>query len=259
MKKIIIILAATACSTAFSAVAMKKLGPAKDFDNVVASTVEALKLPNESRMELLAKLGPNAYKELMVVAFDSTYGMKVQWRALTAMAMLGKNRALPEMERALQHKDWYLRNAGLVVMNEIKPSKAREWAKKLISDPSLIVRTEAVGVLRKNRDLSARNLLWEKLYDKQNFRGTQSLWVRRHIVETLNEMKAKGDEMKFVKVLEDKDKSLHPSALTALESLTKKHLGEPHDSVNQKAKLWKKYFANNSNSKTNKNKSKIKI
>lgn len=212
-------------------------------DNIVGSTVEALKLPNESRLEFLAKLGPKAYKELMTVAFDSTYGMKVQWRALTAMAMLGKTKAIPEMERALQHKDWYLRNAGLVVLNEIKPSKAREWAKKLLSDPSLIVRTEAVGVLRKNRDLSARSILWEKLYDKQNFRGTQSLWVRRHIVETLQEMKTPGEEMKFLKILDDKDKSLHPAALSALEELTKKHLGEPHDSVHLKTKLWKQYFA----------------
>lgn len=258
MKKFIFILFVVAFgSTAFSAIAKKKDVPSKDFDNVVATTVEALKLPGDSRMEFLAKLGPKAYKELMTVAFDSNYGMKVQWRALTAMAMLGKSNAIPEMEKALQHKDWYLRNAGLVVMNEIKPSKAREWAKKLVSDPSLIVRTEAVSVLRKNRDLGARNLLWEKLYDKQNFRGTQSLWVRRHIVETLSEMKAKGDEMKFLKVLDDKDKSLHPAALSALEYLTQKHLGEPHDSVNQKAKLWKKFFANNSKLPKNKHKARI--
>ncbi|OQW50756.1 MAG: hypothetical protein A4S09_11415 [Proteobacteria bacterium SG_bin7] len=247
MKNLIIFLTVVFCSTAFSAVAKKNETPVKDFDNVVATTVEALKLPGDSRMEFLAKLGPKAYKELMTVAFDSNYGMKVQWRALTAMAMLGKANAIPEVERALQHKDWYLRNAGLVVMNEVKPSKAREWAKKLIADPSLIVRTEAVGVLRKNRDLSARKLLWERLYDKQNFRGTQSLWVRRHIVETLGEMKTKGDEMKFLKVLDDKDKSLHPAALSALEALTQKHFGEPHDSVNQKAKLWRKFFANNKN------------
>ncbi len=253
---IFIFLIVAACSTTFSAVAKKKELPAKDFDNIVATTVEALKLPGNSRMEFLAKLGPKAYKELMTVAFDSNYGMKVQWRALTAMAMLGKTNAIPEMERALQHKDWYLRNAGLVVINEIKPSKAREWAKKLMSDPSLIVRTEAVSVLRKNKDLGSRGLLWEKLYDKQNFRGSQSLWVRRHIVETLSEMKTKGDEMKFLKVLDDKDKSLHPAALSALESLTQKHLGEPHDSVNQKAKLWKKFFASNS-SKPHKNKVRI--
>lgn len=257
MKKLILFLVALAfCSTSFSAVAKKNTAPEKDFDNVVATTVEVLKLPGDTRMEFLAKLGPKAYKELMTVAFDSNYGMKVQWRALTAMAMLGKTNAIPEMERALGHKDWYLRNAGLVVINEIKPSKAREWAKKLMSDPSLIVRTEAVSVLRKNRDLSARNLLWEKLYDKQNFRGTASLWVRRHIVETLGEMKTKGDEMKFLKVLDDKDKTLHPAALSALESLTRKHLGEPHDSVNQKARLWKKFFAKN---QVLPNKKKIKI
>ena len=164
--------------------------------------------------------------------------------------MLGKKNSLPELERALNHKDWYLRNAGLVVMSEISTKHAVDWARKLMSDASLIVRTEAVGVIRRHQDKASKDILWQKLYDKQNYRGKQSLWVRRHIVETLAEMVQTGEQNKFIKILDDQDKTLYPAAISALEKLSKKHLGEPHDSVNQKAKLWRNWFAKNKSTAT---------
>ncbi|MDZ4662605.1 MAG: hypothetical protein SGJ18_13415, partial [Pseudomonadota bacterium] len=148
------------------------------------SAIEVLKMPAAVRAESIKTLGAAGYKNLREIAFDSSYGMKFQWRALSALSLLGRDKSLPELETALSHKDWYLRNAGLVILKEVKPLRALFWAKKLMKDSSLIVRTAAVEVIRSLKDRASASLLWSELYEKENYRGQQSLWIRRHIVET---------------------------------------------------------------------------
>ncbi len=206
------------------------------------STLEALKLPAAIRIETLSQLGVSSYKDLREIAFNSNYGMKFQWRALSAMALIGREKSTPELEVALKHKDWFMRNAGLVMLKEVNPKAATTWAKKLLSDRSMIVRTEAVEVLRSLKDESSIQLLWTELYKKENFRGKQSLWIRRHIAQALGELSQRGDEKKFIKLLSDSDKTLHIPAITGLEKITNKRLGGSKDSLNTKVGLWQQWW-----------------
>lgn len=206
---------------------------------------EALKLPTEVRLETLSRLGPKGYKELVDIAFDSNNGLKLQWRALSSIALIGKAQSMPELEKALASKQWYLRNVGLVMLKEVKPDAAKKWAKKLLSDASLIVRTDAVKTLHEIKDVSSKELLWKKLYDKQNFRGKESLWIRKYIVDALLDFKQTGDEARFIKLLDDHDAQIPPRAITALEELTKQKMGSPQDSIVKKSRQWKSWWAKN--------------
>ena len=206
------------------------------------SALEVLKMPAAVRTESIKQLGADGYKNLREIAFDSIYGMKFQWRALSSLSLLGGEKSLPELEVALKHKDWYLRNAGLVMLREVKPVRALFWAKKSMKDSSLIVRTAAVEVIRSLKDHNSASLLWTELYEKQNYRGQQSLWIRRHIVETLGEMGQAGDESRFIKVLDDKDATLYGPAVSALERLTKKQFGSAKDKVSTRVSLCKLWW-----------------
>lgn len=206
------------------------------------SALEVLKMPAAVRAESLKHLGAKGYKHLREIAFDSNYGMKFQWRALSALSLLAGDKSAPELELAMKQKEWYLRNAGLVMLKEVKPKRALVWAKKLMKDSSLIVRTAAVEVIRSLKDNASTHLLWSELYEKQNYRGQQSLWIRRHIVEALGEMGKPGDVAQFMKVLDDKDATLYLPAVSALERLTKKQFGGPKDSLEKRVSLCKSWW-----------------
>ena len=109
--------------------------------------------------------------------------------------------------------------------------QAKGWARKLLSDPSLVVRTSAVKVIRESNDRASESHLWQELYHKINYRGAQSLWIRRHIVETLSDFSTQGSEGQFVSLLDDPDRSLHAPAMKALEKLT--------GQTSQSRKFWK--------------------
>ena len=117
-----------------------------------------------------------------------------------------------------------MRNAALLVLPYGSRKWAVQWARRMMHDQALVVRTAAVKALQQLGASEAQPLLWEKLYSRENFRGGDSLWIRTHILEALTQFAHTGEEYKFVAVLGDKDKSLHPIALRALKKLTRQDL-----------------------------------
>jgi len=185
------------------------------------SVENALKLSPEERISLLRKIGPNSYRDLHVIAFDQSRPYSMRWRAVVSMAWLGGREAVIDLEKALDDKDWFMRDAGLKGLAKIDKVKAMTWAKKLLDDPALVVRSAAVQTLHDLNDVSAESLLWEKLDAPENFRGEQSLFIRRQILSALVDLStSKGTAVKFAKFLTDKDKSLHLVAVEGIERST---------------------------------------
>lgn len=189
--------------------------------------------------------GKATYRRLCKTAFDSRQELRIRWKALMSIAAIGREESLPELERAALSPDWFMRDASLQAMAKLNHPAALKWSRKLISDPSLIVRTSAVRIMKDRRDISSSNLLWESLYASQNFRGNQSLWVRRHIVEALAALHPAKSEGKFVKLLEDRDTTLHAPAIKGLEGVTGLQLGLRDDNVAVKKTFWRRWAAQN--------------
>ena len=208
----------------------------------VEMTKSALGLPMTNRLQTLEMQGPEGYKNLVSIMFNERLSMDARWRAVTAAGRLGGELAKPELTRAMNSQLWYMRNAALVSMSHIDRALAVEWSKKLLSDKSLVVRTAAVSTLSEVGDRSSASLLWEKLYAKENFRGKQSLFIRRHIVDALSKIEAQGTESKFVEILADADETLHPLAIAALERLTQQKLGRDTEPVKFKKAQWQQWW-----------------
>ncbi|MCB0350652.1 MAG: hypothetical protein KDD38_05675, partial [Bdellovibrionales bacterium] len=141
----------------------------------------------------------------------------------TSYGRVYKNKSQSFLEQSMRSSEWFMRNAALVVAPYADRTWAIKWARFMLHDKALVVRTAAVQALRHLNATESQGLLWEKLYSSENYRGGESLWVRRHILEALEQFARPGQEAGFISVLNDKDKSLHPIALRTLNKITKEN------------------------------------
>jgi len=184
-------------------------------------TMQALRLPLEQRLATVGKQGLSGQRELKKMAFNQKESLENRWRSITTLGRLYPIEGRPSLEKALKSPDWFMRNAALVVVPYNDRDWAIKWSRMLIHDPALVVRTAAVNTLKVMHAVEVQDLLWEKLYSSENYKSGESLWIRKHILETLEQFSTTGTEAQFVKVLSDKDRALHPIAMRTLEKLTK--------------------------------------
>ena len=219
---------------------LKNLNPVKTSPKQKLKLVRmALQLPSEQRIQSLKKM-PWAVDLITQVAFDKKSPLTERWKSLTALGRLKPQS--PALENAVQHRDWFMRNAGLLAMSHGPKKRTLKWSRKLLDDPALVVRTAAVKMIRSLNGKELENLLWEKLRSKENFKSGESLWIRKHIVETLGDFSKPGYEARFVRLLNDKDPRVHQSAINALEKITNSRLKGKTTAKRRKAWLswWSK-------------------
>lgn len=208
------------------------------------TTLDSLNLPLAERIQDL-QTQSNGYKNLQAIAFKKGNAMDLRWKAVTAMGRLGGAKAKTDLERALKSPEWFMRNAALVSYSQNNRQASLTWARKMLSDKALVVRAAAVEIIANAKDSASSQLLWQKLYSKENFKRNQSLFIRRRIVEALADIEGKGRESKFVAILQDKDESLHEPAIEALERITAKSMGTPGETVRSRSAQWQQWYTEN--------------
>lgn len=202
---------------------------------------ELLSMPEKNR-EVVAQTQkkPNLYPDLLKLAFDKEEIFQIRWKALTLAASLRGEKATPDVLKACEANEWFMKNACLVSLHRINAPKAKEQSQKLISDKALVVRSAAVQVLARDLTAKTRDLFWEEMDKPYNFRGQQSLWIRSEILDALAKQPAQQEFANFAKTLKDKDSRLHFYAVSALERLSNKRLGDKKTTLSQKRDLWLK-------------------
>ncbi|MBK9294415.1 MAG: hypothetical protein IPM57_08210 [Oligoflexia bacterium] len=199
------------------------------------------------KFSLIKKQGSSVYTDLKKIAFDEKKRLSIRWQAFMAMAKTAEKESLPEVEKAFNHQDWFLRSAALQVILILDPKKANDYSVKALKDSALVVRAQAVRNLKVLKNQNAEELLWQELYSKNNYHKNQSLWIRRYIVEALAEVATKSSEEKFIKILDDSDASLFKPAIKGLEKITGQKLGDVTLPPVYKRQLWKKWFEEKQN------------
>jgi HEAT repeat protein len=199
----------------------------------------ALRLPVSKRVEAIEKQGLRGLHELQKMAFDKSQSLETRWRAITSIGRVHPKSGRAVLEKAMVSPEWFVRNAALVVAPYSERAWAVKWARILIHDQALVVRTAAVQSLRQLNAVDSQALLWEKLYSSENYRAGKSLWIRRHILEALAQFARVGQEKNFITVLADKDASLHPIAMRTLEKITRQKYENPMQ--------WQAWWSNRKN------------
>ena len=182
-----------------------------------------LNLPLENRKSALSRYPADVFRVLQGFAFSNKEKMPIRWNALTSLARLYPERSRQMVLKSLNHPLWFMRNAGLIAMESIHTKESLKWAGRFLNDPSLIVRTAAVQLIKKHKARQYKFQLLEKLNAPDSFYKNQSLWIRRHIASALADFCDPGDKQLFTSLLKDPDKTLHPFALSALKKLKAFH------------------------------------
>lgn len=235
MKKILL----TATLALVPALSVQAAIPVKT--NLRPKVMEILNLPPENRSQALLATTEDMYKEFVAVAFAENQSMRLRWRALMMAAENRREKATPDLLKASTHKQWFMRNAALVALAEVNESEAQKLAKKLLKDKALVVRSAAVDVLQKSPRPEVRDLLWEEMSQKYNFRNQESLWIRSQIVEALAQKPADHEAKLFTKFLNDKDARVQSASVGGMEKLTGMKLGDAKASREKLVMLWQDY------------------
>ena len=178
--------------------------------------LQVLDLPLESRIKFFKKSTRRSFAYLSFIFESKKYSDEVKWKALMAMVRLDSKRSKPYVKKALQHRSWYFKNAGLVAMEILDPHIAVIYARRFLEHPSLILRTASVEVIRRQKAYQYKSVLKEKLYAKENYRNNVSLWIRPYIVQALVEFSNPEDQYFFTKLLKDSDSQIQSMAFKAL-------------------------------------------
>lgn len=199
------------------------------------------KLVSNASVEVVSIKKSETLDSLKEMALSEKYEMPERWKALTSLTYMQKEQAVPVLQKALEAKEWFMRNAGLVGMQYVNEIEAKKSARKLLKDKALIVRSAAVDVLAKDCSSKDRELLWEQLHDKINFRKGQSLWIRSQIVKILSEGPLKEEFSLFLKYVKEDDLQIQNASAAALEKITKRKLSLD-EWLHYKAEMNKSYL-----------------
>lgn len=183
---------------------------------------------------------------LRSIAFNNDHVLSTRWQAFLKLVKSQGKGALKDVQRALNHKEWFMRDVGIKSLMMISPTTARLEALKLLkNDPSLIVRTSAVEVFKLLKSKKNAQQLWTALEDKKNFRRDQSLWIRPRIVSTLIELKDKNLSA-YAGLLNDKDPKVQKLVIHAFEKFSKHRAQYSNQKHTHKLAYWQSWWKKNS-------------
>lgn len=145
------------------------------------------------------------YESFKSIAFSNKEKMQDRWSAMMSMTQFKGEKSISDLKKLAQQKEWFLKNAALLALKKVKPTEAVALAKKLLNDKALVVRSMAVEVLKDNLTEDSRKLLWSEIDKPYNFRGHQSLWIRKQMISALAEKPYLTEKLSFGKYLRDSD------------------------------------------------------
>lgn len=175
---------------------------------------------------------------LIRVARDKNSGVQARWRAVTTMGRLDPYRFQKNIDEALKSRDWFLRQAALIALQTDQRDRAVEWSMRLLRDPALMVRTQAVSNLILFDAREAEPLLWHEIWERRNFHGKESLWIRAHLAEAVAHFSVPGRTRAFEKLLLDPDPRLYKWAIEGLEASTGMRLTGSNEPIEVRRQKW---------------------
>lgn len=167
--------------------------------------------------------------ELKLIARDLSHPERTRYIALMGAAQAarasGANAALESLLLSLQSDpSWVIRSAVLrLAADPAHPTsdpKVRAIALKMLKDPALVIRTQAVDAIEALRPPGAEQALADATIDSRNHHGGKALWVPQKAIQALVRLEAEAQAWSLLPLLEKKqDSRLVRLTLDALAKL----------------------------------------
>jgi HEAT repeat protein len=207
---------------------------------------EFLSMPMSNSIELLKETKSlGLAKDFLATADDENLDMSTRWKALQLSAHAGGREFIPQIEKKLANSTWYMRNAALLAINSLDSIKGQQAAHILVSDKALVVRSAAVEVLKSRPETIDRARIWKELSADYNFNKGSSLWVRSQLAELLSLNPQKNEAQSFANMLEESDVRIQVAAMSSLEKVYAKKMGDDKLSHTERLKKWQQWWQKN--------------
>ena len=108
----------------------------------------------------------------------------------------------------------------------------------------MMVRAAAADALGGLRQPASADALGQALNNPANFRGGQSLFVRKHIVDAIGSIGSRSSLELLVSSIEDADPAVQLSARNALTRITGESFGRGSSVTPEEADAWKTWWKN---------------
>lgn len=204
-----------------------------------------LQQSSKGSFQKIVQAGPEGYRTLVDLSFSSSTSASLRWQAFLTLVRIGGRKSLPEVEKALQSSDWFMRSAALVALQKVKFSRAVPEAKKVfVKDASLLVRAQALEVLTLSADPELFSVFWDQLWSQKNFYRGRGLWIREKIAAALGESAQTSDLKKISRLLSSsrpEDQSLKPHVISGLRRLLGS-LDQELVSENERVAFWQSHL-----------------
>ena len=181
----------------------------------VVSTHAALPRHIKSKAAAVQIGAESRYQIQKDIAFSKKESMQNRWKAVIAMSEMKGVQSVVDLKRLARMDEWFLKNAALIALNKVSSTEAQDMAKNLILDKALVVRSMAVEILKEKNSSEIRNIFWKELEKPYNFRGKNSLWIRKQILSALAQKPNHQEEEQFSRYLNDRDSEVTQIAYRA--------------------------------------------
>jgi HEAT repeat protein len=174
---------------------------------------------SEERLKLL---GPEAYKRLRDIMFSAEESVDHRWGATLALAKIGGDESLPDLNIAMKNPQWFLRAAALLGKSLIHQDRGIESAKELMrKDPALLVRATALQILAQQEKVD-KEFLWTEIYNPINFSNGRGLPIRASILKVLDKNVSAVDTPKLTALMREPNDEIQVLAKASLSKIYEK-------------------------------------
>ncbi len=245
----ILILMMIFSSISFAAI-KKDVQKEKKWTLLQKSIVRSFKKPLKKKVTILKlkskvlDMKKEAVPVLVEVMKNGKYPEKNRWIATMLLGRLMGSKAAPFISKFSKHPSWILRMASLKALLALSQKEYGSMYAKLLTDKSLLVRTQALENIKALRLRDYAPYVWRMLYDSQNYVQTdRGANKRTHIIKKvitvaglLNFKKAK---LPLLKMIQNKKYSdIFPEIDQALAMITGKK--SPKGGMEVKKIFWKR-------------------
>jgi hypothetical protein len=268
MKNVSLVLFLCLSSTVYSSVDAKKIQLLKDPNgkNIKLNNNDTVHLERFHQMftmdartpGLQAMLKRNAFKHkqkavpiLIKVMKESKYPVQNRWHATMFLAQIMGPKSAPFIAKFTDHPHWMMRVASLKALLGLKQKDYLSVYSKSLTDPSLIVRVQALDNISHMKLDKLAPDVWNMMYDQSNYTGQKGSRKRtsivKSIIRTVGDLKYHHAKKPLAKLIQ---KPKYQDLIEELDYSLEKITGEiSPNSVEQRRKFWQKLAMNSASKK----------
>ena len=192
----------------------------------------------------------NAVPALIKVMKDGSYPIQNRWVATFLLGRIMGNKAAAFIAKFSKHPHWMMRMAAIKTLFIIKDHKYQNAYKLALFDESLIVRSQALEIVRKRKLKSLGPDVWKMIFQKSNYAGKKGKRRRtgiiKNVVKTLGDLEYKTPEVTkaLVRMIKkDQYRDIFSEVDYALRKITGKN--SPNGNILARREFWEKWAKGN--------------